>query len=255
MNIAIITGASSGMGRELVLQLSQQEKFDEIWVIARREELLLQLKEEVSTPIRPIAMDLTAPDSLERFRDLLEFARPNVQFLANVSGYGRFGACEDIPVQDSLNIVDLNVRAVVGVTEYTLPYMASGAMIVQFSSQSAFQPVPYLNVYAATKAFVLSYARALNEELRQREIRVLAVCPYWTETGFFDRAKETSDKAITSFEVMYSRKDVVAQVLKDLYHSKKDVCLYGGTSKLLRVLSKLLPHKLIMRLWEKRQNH
>lgn len=255
MNIAIITGASSGMGRQLVLQLSQQESFDEIWVIARRGELLEELKEEIATPIRPIAMDLTAPDSLDRFRDLLEFAQPNVEFLANVSGYGRFGTYERVPVQDSLNIIDLNVRALVGITELTLPYMKRGARIMQWDSLSAFQPVPYLNVYAASKAFILSYSRALAEELKPRGIRLLAVCPYWTETAFFDRANETDPTAVTNFEVMYQPEDVVAQALKDLDHSKKDVSVYGGTAKLTRLAVKLLPHKLVMFLWKKRQKH
>ena len=255
MDIAVITGASSGMGRELVLQLSEREKFDEIWVIARREELLEELKQEVSVPIRPIPMDLTAPDSLDRYRDLLEFARPNVRFLANVSGYGRFGTYEKIPVEDSLNIIDLNVRAVVGLTELTLPYMKRGAQIAEWDSLSAFQPVPYLNVYSASKAFLLSYSCALNEELKDRGIRVMAVCPYWTNTAFFDRAKQTDADAVTVFEVMYEPKDVVARALRDMENGRKTVSVYGGTAKLQRVLVKLLPHGLVMKLWEKRQKH
>lgn len=255
MDIAVITGASSGMGRELVLQLSERETFDEIWVIARREERLEELKQEVSVPIRPIPMDLTAPDSLDRYRDLLEFARPNVRFLANVSGYGRFGTYAKIPVEDSLNIIDLNVRAVVGLTELTLPYMKRGAQIVEWDSLSAFQPVPYLNVYSASKAFLLSYSRALNEELKERGIRVMAVCPYWTNTEFFDRAKQTDAEAVTVFEVMYEPKDVVAQALRDLENGRKDVSVYGGTAKLQRVLVGILPHRLVMKLWKKRQKH
>lgn len=255
MNIAIITGASSGMGRELVLQLADQENFDEIWVIARRTELLETLKEEVSIPIRPIAMDLTAPDSLERYRDLLEFSRPNVEFLANVSGYGRFGTYERIPVEDSLNIIDLNVRALVGITELTLPYMKRGARIMEWDSLSAFQPVPYLNVYSASKAFVLSYTRALGEELKERGIRVLAVCPYWTDTEFFARANETDDTAVTNFEVMYQPADVVSRALFELDHTRKDVSIYGGTAKFTRIAAGLLPKKLVMFLWKKRQHH
>lgn len=255
MNIAIITGASSGMGRELVRQISGCEKFDEIWVIARRAERLAELKEEVKTPLRPIEMDLTNPDSLERFRDLLEFARPNVELLANVSGYGRFGTVEKVPVEDSLNMIDLDVRALVALTELTLPYMQEGARILEWSSLSAFQPVPYLNIYAASKAFVLSYARALNVELKPRGIRVMAVCPYWTDTEFFEHANKTDPKAVTEFEVMYQPEQVVAQVLHDLERTNKDVSICGGRAKFQRILVKLLPHRLVMKLWLKRQHH
>lgn len=255
MNIAIITGASSGMGRELVLQLSQRRSFDEIWVIARREALLEELKQEVSVPIRPIAMDLTAPDSLEHYRDLLEFSRPNVQFLANVSGYGKFGSYEQIPLENSLNIIDLNVRALVAVTELTLPYMQRGAQVMQWDSLSAFQPVPYLNVYAASKAFVLSYSRALNVELKPRGIHMLAVCPYWVATDFFDRAKQTDTTAVTQFEVVYNRSDIVRRALDDLERGKKDVSVYGKTAQFQRLAVKLLPHPLVMKLWLRRQKH
>lgn len=254
MNIAIITGASSGMGRELVVQLCDEEKYDEVWVVARREERLEELK-ELSVPVRPIVMDLTAPDSLDRFRDLLEFAHPNVRFLANCSGYGRFGTYEKIPVEDSLNIIDLNARALVGITELTLPYMTEGAKILEWSSLSAFQPVPYLNVYAASKAFVLSYTRALAVELKPRGIRVMAVCPYWTDTEFFLRANETDPNAVTEFEVMYQAEDVVTQALHDLNRTGKDVSVYGGRSKLQRVLVGLLPHRLVMKIWLRKQHH
>lgn len=255
MDIAIITGASSGMGRELVLQLSQRVHFDEIWVIARRGTLLEQLKAEISTPIRPIVMDLTAADSLDRFKNLLAFSRPNVRFLANVSGYGRFGSYENIPVQDSLNIIDLNVRALVGITELTLPYMKQGAQIAQWDSLSAFQPVPFLNVYAASKAFTLSYSRALNRELKPRGIHVMAVCPYWVNTAFFEHAEQTDASAVTNFDVLYAPKDVVARALKDLEGGRKDVSVYGATAKLQHLLVKLLPHRLVMHIWCKRQHH
>lgn len=255
MDIAIITGASSGMGRELVVQLTQQEHFDEIWVIARRAELLESLKEEISVPVRPIQMDLTAKDSLDRYRDLLEFARPNVRFLANCSGYGRFGTYERIPVEDSLNIIDLNVRALVGITEMTIPYMKEGARIVQWDSLSAFQPVPLLNVYAASKSFILSYTRALRVELQNSGIQVMAVCPYWVDTAFFARANETDPTAVTQFEVMYQPADVVAKALKDLERGRKDVSVYGGRAKFQRLMVKLLPHNLVMKIWLKRQKH
>ena len=169
---AILTGAElSGMGRELALQLAQWETFDELWGHRPpRADRLEALKEQVPFPARPISLDLTDPQALELYRDLLENARPNVGLLANVAGFGKFGRYDQIPLADSLKMIDLNCKALVAMTELTLPYMKRSAKLLNLDSLSAFQPVPYLNVYASTKAFVLSYTRSLARELRPRGI-------------------------------------------------------------------------------------
>lgn len=255
MKIAIITGASSGMGRALALRLPQEETFDELWVIARSGDKLEELKSQVCCPVRPISMDLTDPDSLEHYSALLQAAQPEVALLANCSGYGKFGTYDQIPLQDSLGMIDLNARALVAITELTLPYMPRGARILQWDSLSAFQPVPYLNVYAATKAFVLSYSRGLNQELKPRNIRVMAVCPGWVKTPFFDRAETTSQTAVTYFNHVYEPEDVVETTIHDLYHTKKDVSIHGAPVRMQVLLVKLLPHRLVMKIWNKQQKH
>lgn len=253
--IAVVTGASSGMGKQFVLQMGEWEKLDEIWVIARRMELLEELQTQVSTPIRPIAMDLTNPDNLAHYGNLLEAVQPNVRLLVNCSGYGKFGSYAQIPLKDSLGMIDLNVKALVAMTELTLPYMQEGAKIVELDSLSAFQPVPYLNVYAATKAFVLSYTRSLNVELKPRGIRAMAVCPGWVQTDFFRRAEQTSDKAVTYFNKVYAPQDVVATALRHLYRTKKDVSIHGATVRAMVRAVKLLPHRLVMQIWCRQQKH
>ena len=255
MRIAIVTGASSGMGREFVLQLPQWEQFDELWVIARRTERLEALKEGYPFPVRPISLDLTAPDAAAHYRAMLEAAKPEVALLANISGFGKFGRYDQIPLEDSLNMIDLNCKAVVAMTELTLPYMKRGAHILMLDSLSAFQPVPYLNIYASTKAFVLSYARSLNRELTPRGIRVMAVNPGWVKTEFFDRATATSSDAVTYFNRWYEPKDVMATALRDLYRSKKDVSIHGFPVRMQVRMVKLLPHSLIMNIWMKQQKH
>lgn len=253
--IAIVTGASSGMGREFVLQLPNWETFDEIWAIARRAERLEELAQNVPIPVRPIALDLTDPDALAHYRDLLEAAAPDVGLLANIAGFGKFGRYDQIPLEDSLRMIDLNCKALVAMTELTLPYMRRGARLLNLDSLSAFQPVPYLNVYASTKAFVLSYTRSLGRELRPRGIRVMAVSPGWVKTEFFDHALQTSSTAVTYYNRLYEAKDVIATALKDLYRTKKDVSIHGFPVRWQVRLVKLLPHSLVMNIWMKQQKH
>ncbi len=255
MKIAVITGASSGMGRELVKQVSKKEKFDEIWVIARRAEALESLKKEVKAKIRPIALDLKNPESFKTYEKLLKNEKPDVTLLGNIAGYGKFGRYDQISLEDSLGMIDLNCKALVAMTQLTLPYMKRGSKILQLDSLSAFQPVPYLNVYGSTKSFVLSYSRALNRELKTKGIRVMSVNPGWVKTEFFDHATQTSNDAVTYYNVMYEAKDVIKTAVRDLYHSKKDVSIHGLPVKLQVMAVKLLPHKLVMEIWMKQQKH
>lgn len=254
MRIAIITGASSGMGREFAQQLSAWEKFDELWVIARRADRLEALKDACPVPVRPVALDLTEPQALTHYADLLEAAKPEVGLLANIAGFGKFGRYDQIPLQDSLDMIDLNCRALVHITQLTLPYLEKGAHVIQIDSLSAFQPVPYLGVYGATKAFVLSYSRSLNAELAPREIHMMAFCPGWVKTEFFDHAEQTSKTAVTYFNQMFTAREVVACALRDSARGR-DVCVPGFRIKLQVLLTKLLPHRLVMKIWLKQQKH
>jgi len=237
--IAVITGASSGMGRDFLRQISREEKFDEIWAIARREDRLVELSKEVCVPIRAIPLDLTDEKSFEVYKSILKEENPNVSLLVNASGFGKFALTEEISVEDSVGMVDLNCKAMVAITQLTLPYMKEGSHILQFGSRSSFQPTPYVNVYAATKAFVLSYSRALNVELKKRGIRVMATCPSWVSTEFFTRATTPSDNAINYYDKVYKSEDVIRHTIKDLYHTKKDVSIYGLRLKFERILIKL----------------
>ena len=255
MRIAIVTGASSGMGREFVKQVSKKEKFDEIWVIARRKEALESLKKEVKAKIRPITLDLQNPESFDIYKKLLAEEKPEVALLANIAGYGKFGKYDEISLDDCLGMIDLNCKALVAMSQLTIPYMKRGSKILQLDSLSAFQPVPYLNVYGSSKSFVLSYSRALNRELKTKGIRVMSVNPGWVKTEFFDHATKSSNDAITYFNVMYDAKDVIKTAIRDLYHTKKDVSIHGFQIKAQVLLVKLLPHKIVMEIWMRQQKH
>ena len=253
MNVAIVTGASSGMGKEFVLQLGRYVQVDEIWVIARRKDALLALQQQVTTPIRAVCLDLLQQESFESFCALLEQEQPNVKLLVNAAGFGKFGKFENISIEDDCRMIDLNTKALVMMTRLTLPYMAEGSHVLQLDSLSAFQPVPYITTYGATKAFVLSYCRAMNRELRPRGIRMMAMNPYWVKTEFFSHAFRTNQSEVQHFDRLYEAKDVVATGLKDLYKTKKDISIHGLPVKLQVLGVKLLPHKLIMHIWLKQQ--
>ncbi len=249
MNIAIVTGASSGMGREFVRQLQGYAQVDAIWAIARRESALEALKQETAIPVRPVVLDLLQEESFRALGKLLEEAKPNVKLLVNAAGFGKFGTGENIPLEDDLGMIDLNCKALVAVTRLVLPYMAPGSHILQLDSLSAFQPVPYITTYGASKAFVLSYSRAMNRELRSRGIRMMAMNPGWVKTEFFRHSFQTNRSEVQYFDRLYEAKDVVATGLKDLYRTKKDYSVHGFMTRMQVRLVKLLPHSLVMAIW------
>lgn len=253
MNIAVVTGASSGMGREFVLQLGQYVQVDEIWVIARRAQALESLKQEVATPLRPILLDLCDSDSFRSYEKLLADERPNVKLLVNAAGFGKFGDFRRVSLEDDCRMIDLNCKAVVMMTRLTLPYMAKGAHILELDSLSAFQPVPYITTYGATKSFVLSYSRAINRELKKDGIRVMAMNPGWVKTEFFNHAFQTNDSEVQYFDRVYEAKDCVATGLRDLYTTRKDISIHGFPVRMQVLLVKLLPHSLVMNIWLKQQ--
>ena len=253
MNIAIVTGASSGMGREFVLQLSQFVQVDEIWAIARRESALEALKDVCPVPVRPVSMDLLQDESFRGYERLLAAEKPNVKLLVNAAGFGKFGSFENIPLEDETRMVDLNCKALVAMTRLTLPYMEKGSHILQLDSLSAFQPVPYITTYGASQAFVLSYTRAMISELKGSGIRMMSMNPFWVRTEFFDHAFQTNTAEVQNFVKVYEAKDVVATGLKHLYKTRKQVSIHGLLPKAQTLLVKLIPHSWVMNIWMNQQ--
>ncbi len=251
MKIAVVTGASSGMGREFVKRLSNEENFDEIWVIARRLDRLCELKAEIGQKIRPIATDLTKDEAIGEYKALLEAEKPEVKVLINAGGYGKFEAFENLTLEEQLGMIDLNAKALTAMTYVTLPYLKEGSEVYQIGSLSSFQPVPYIGVYGATKAYVLSFTRAINAELRPKGIKMMAVCPGWVKTEFFDRAV-VDDSVITYYNQFFTAEQVVNRAFKDMKRGK-DVSVVGPMIRAQVLLTKILPHTLVMKIWLKQQ--
>lgn len=247
MKIAIVTGASSGMGKEIVYQLADRfGGLSEIWVIARREERLKEFDGKLPLKIRKLAMDLTEQESLKKLEDELKSENPDVKILVNSAGCGKYGNIGELSSNDSKRMVQLNAEALIAVTEMVLPYMSQNSRIIQFSSAAAFVPQPGFAVYAATKSLVLSYSRALSQELKAKKIFVTAVCPGSVETEFFDYALNEKELPFYKKLVLAKPELVVKHAINDSLMGK-EISISGPIMKIFYILCKFLPHSLIMR--------
>ena len=253
MNIAIVTGASSGMGREFVRQLSEYVSVDEIWAIARRQDALEELKKETAVPVRPVVLDLLKEESFQTLGAMLTEEKPNIKLLVNAAGFGKFGAYHKVSLTDESRMIDLNCKALVLMTRLCIPYMGKNSHILQLDSLSAFQPVPYITTYGATKAFVLSYTRAMNQELKGTGIRMMSMNPGWVKTEFFDHAMQTNAGEVQYFNILYEAKDVVATGLHDLYKTRKDYSIHGLPIRNQVRMVKIVPHSIVMKIWLNQQ--
>ena len=247
-SIAIVTGASGGFGKEFVKLLVQDNSVDEIFALSRSEEKLEALKNELGEKIKPYIIDLSIPEKIKEFGSYLETQNATIKVLINNAGYAKFCSYDDISLEDSLNMIDLNIGGVVAMGLTCIPYMGKGSHILNIASQAGFQPVPFLNIYSATKSFVKNYSQALNVELKDKGISVTAVCPGWMKTNLYERGFVGAKKAPTRFMGMVSPEKVAKKALEDAY-SNKDISVYGLHVKLCTLIAKLLPEKVIMKCW------
>ena len=250
MKIAVITGASSGIGREFVYAVDKKYSYDEIWVIARRAERLEELKEKCRNPIRPVALDLAADEGIEAYKALLGKEQPEIALLINAAGCGVFGPFAEKELDKLLHSAKLNSLALTAMCHISLPYMKSGSSIVNMGSNSSWQPVPYQAVYGASKSYVLSLSRAIGRELRPRGVHVMCVCPGWIKTEFQQHASH--DEYIRYVDRWYGPEEVAAQAMEDL-EKKKTVSILGAPVRRQVRLVKHLPVDMVMDIWCRQQ--
>ena len=250
MKIAVITGASSGIGREFVYAVDAKYSFDEIWVVARRAERLEELKKKCRNPIRPVALDLASDADLAAYAALLEKEKPEIALLVNAAGCGVFGPFAEKDLDKLLHSARLNSLSLTAMCHMSLPYMKSGSAIVNMGSNSSWQPVPYQAVYGASKSYVLSLSRAIGRELRPRGIHVMCVCPGWIKTEFQQHAQH--DEYIRYVDRWYGPEEVAAQAMEDL-KKKKTVSILGAPVRRQVRLVKHLPVDMVMDIWCKQQ--
>ena len=249
MKTAIITGASSGLGREFARQLA--DVFPDIeccWLIARREDRLEEAaREMVGVETVCLPLDLCDPASFTALREKLAAEKPEIRLLVNNAGCGYLGLMGEVPTDTQTRMVDLNLRAMTAVTNEVIPYMPAGAHILNTSSIASFCPTPRMTVYGATKAYVSSFTVGLSEELRRREITVTAVCPGPMKTEFLEVGKITGRSP--AFELLpYC--DLIRVAEGALRAAKAGRTIYTPRLfyKFYRVLAKVMPVKLMVKI-------
>lgn len=247
MKIGIITGASSGMGKEFVkMTMNENLGFDEIWVIARRKERLEKWTKLYSNQtFRILPLDLGKEEGIDAFREEIEKEQPQIGLFIHCAGFGVMGDIEKIDSREQEEMVDVNCRSVVALTTTILPYMQTGSRMIYLASAAAFLPQPGFAVYAASKAFVLSFVRGLRAEVRGRNISVTAVCPGAVKTEFFNRATENQPLPAYKKMVMADPKKVVRKAWKDARQGK-EISVYGKAMQAFHLAVKIVPHRWIL---------
>lgn len=217
MNIAIITGASSGLGKEFARQLDLSlGKTHEIWLLARNKESLEELAGSLRHKARVIAIDLTEEKALRQFEEVLSIRSPRITVLVNCAGVGSHKPFADQNAGEVETMLQLNVTALTHMTGLCLPYMRKGSKLIQLSSGAAFMPQADFAVYAASKAYVYSFSRALEQEIMGRGITVTTVCPGPVNTPFLDRAYgDVSELNLLRKLTMAEPSDVVKKAIAD----------------------------------------
>lgn len=171
----------------------------------------------------------------------------------NNAGFAKFCSYNDLSIDESINMIDLNISAVVALGLICIPYMQKGSHIINISSQASFQSLPYQNIYSSTKAFVRNYTRALNVEPKSKGINAIAVCPGWMSTNLFKRGIVVAEKGTKNFPGIVSPYVVAKKALKDT-KKNKDISVYGINTKSSHLLAKLLPQKMMMKVWLMQQH-
>ena len=247
MRIAIITGASSGMGAEFVKHIDR-EGCDQLWLVARRADRLEALASECTTPARIFAADLTADGEVEKLVDAARAENASVAWLVNAAGFGEFGEVGVQPLDTQMKMIDLNVKAVVKMCTLFAGSMEHGSHIINLGSGSVFNPLPYFAIYSSTKAFILHYSRAIYYEMKERGVTVSVFCPGWVKTEFFDHTRDNCERAPKSYKPMTYPEDVVAYCMKK---AKKGKCfiVHGAFTKTQHLMSKILPRRALIKIW------
>ena len=247
--IAIITGASSGFGSLFANKIADRFKsIDELYLVARREDRLIELAKTIDKPCKIISMDLKDMNNINKLIDMVAKEGVQIKMLVNSAGFGVYDEVIESRVEDCEDMIDLNCKALTVLTKELLPFMAYNSRIINIASCAAFLPQKKFAIYAATKSYVLSFTRALNVEIKDMGIRCTAVCPGPSETEFFDRALNDNDN-VPFYKNMFMSdpEGIVEKAINDSVKCK-EVSVYSVSMNAFRCVSKVIPHSIILKI-------
>ena len=251
MSLAVITGASSGIGAEFAKQLCGLG-VDELWFVARRKENMERLAEQLGVKCRIICADLSVSEGIEAYKSELISQSPKIDYLILCAGFGAFGSFDEVSEKTVSSMIDLNVKATVLIANMTVPYMKRGGRIITMGSGSCFTPLPYFNTYSSSKVFVLHYTKSLNYELKPYGVRATCFCPGWVGTEFIGKVSDGSDNVSRppreKIKPLLNCERVVRGCLKAAKRGKS-MYVTGKFTKMQHVLFKLVPDPILTKIW------
>lgn len=237
--IAIITGASSGIGYEFARQIDKKN-YEEIWLIARRTERLHDLSEKLQTRARIFALDLSEEKSFEILKNELESSNKKIGLLINSAGMGENDYFKNTSFDNDMKTLDLNIKALTAMTKISLDFFQKDGIILNIASSAAFIPQAKFALYAASKSYVLSFSRAVRREFK--DIKISVLCPNRVETEFLKKSNNNSS-GIKNLGNENLEK-MVGKAIRKM--GKKDLITTHPSAKILLIISKIFPHSFIM---------
>jgi len=240
MNIAIISGASRGIGRAIAMELDK-EGLDELWFICRSYED----NGDFRTPVKHLSCDLSSPLFTQAITNELNKGEYKIRYLVCSAGVGYMGKLDELSENEIENTVSLNCLALSLLTKICIPYIAKGGKILEIASGAGFLPQPSFSAYAASKSYVISLSRALRNELKPRKIGVTAVCPGPVDTDFFKELNPPDYKKKYAIPAIKVAKKSIKCAKKN-----KAICSPSLSIKLVHLASKLLPTSLILKFYK-----
>ncbi|WP_298740492.1 SDR family oxidoreductase [uncultured Chitinophaga sp.] len=247
---ALITGASRGIGRSLATLLARR-KYNLLLVARSSDELATlaaTLAAENGIEAHYLALDLSLPGAAQQVYNWCTAQQFSVSLLVNNAGYGVWGYFDELPLNDQSNMLQLNMQLAVELSYYIIPLLKQHpkAYILNVGSTAAYQAVPTMTLYAASKSFMLSFSRGLRYELKRTQISVSCLCPGPVNTHFIERAKMQAIQA-TAEKFGMTPDLVAAQALKGLFAGKAEI-IPGTLNAISALGARLLPKAMIERI-------
>lgn len=250
-DIAVITGASSGLGvKFLEAAVNRYPQMDEYWILARRKERLDKLAGIYKNKkVVAIEVDLSEESSYVGLIKKLEYEKPQIKVLINNAGYEKSGKFADMRQEDILNMISVNIKGMTLIQRIMSPYMQKGSYTIITCSVSSFVPVPNQTVYSATKKYVYYFGKALREELLDKDINVLLLCPGNMDTEMNPKGQGRQSQKINKLPFL-DMSEITAKALKKA-EKGKGVYTPGMFYKSYWVISKIFPSLWMMKLAKK----